>query len=400
MKRLNGWDAFFLYGETPNVHQHTLKIAVVDMTDFADEATFDMFVETFKRRLHRLEPLSYQLVDIPLHLHRPMWRERVELDLEYHLRRVQVPAPGGRRELDAVLGQVASTPLDRNYPLWEIHYAEGLADHRVAIIAKVHHALADGVASANLMALAMEWPEPAEDDRARYIADRSPSRAELLSAAASDHLAQLRRLPAALAVGVGGMARSWRRGRERGRHSELARNFSPPASFMNHKLTPRRTFASATLSLAEVKQTAKHLGITINDLILATASRALRTLLLERDGRADQPLIAAVPISIDLSPDRIAGNELSMMSVSLPVQVSDALEQVRLAHVATKKAKEDHELLGRRTISTGIEYSSPVALIALFRFASRRAGANSFNLSISNVPGPRQRGCVAGALSR
>lgn len=398
MKRLNAWDAFFLYIETPNVHQHTLKVAVVDVTDFADEATFEVFVETFKRRLHRLEPLSYQLVDIPLHLHRPMWRERVELDLGYHLRRVQVPSPGGRRELDAVIGEIASTPLDRNHPLWEIYYAEGLANHRVAIIAKIHHALADGVASAHLMARAMEWPESADDDQARYVADPFPSTAELLRAAGVDHLAQLRRLPEALTATLGGVTRVRRRASERGRHPDLARNFSPPATFINHKLSSRRTFATATLSLAEVKQTAKHLGIKINDLLLATASGALRDLLLKYDGHADQPLIAVVPAGIDLSPDRIAGNELSMMAVSLPVHVSDPLERVRLINVATKKAKEDQELLGRRTISTGIEYSPAVAVIAMMRWMSQRERANSFNLTISNVPGPRQRGCIAGAV--
>lgn len=398
MKRLNAWDAFFLYIETPNVHQHTLKIAVVDTTDFADEATFDVFVETFKHRLHRLEPLSYQLVDIPLHLHRPMWRERVELDLGYHLRRVQVPSPGGRRELDALIGEIASTPLDRNHPLWEVYYAEGLADQRVAIISKVHHALADGVASANLMARAMEWPESVDDEQDRYVADPSPSTAELLLAAGVDHLAQLRRLPEALTAGLGGVARLQRRVRQRGQHPDLARDFSPPATFMNHKLSSRRTFATATLSLAEVKQTAKHLGIKINDLLLATASGALRGLLLKYDGQADQPLIATVPASIDPSPDRIAGNELSMMSVSLPVQVSDPLERVRLINVATINAKEDQELLGRRTISTSIEYSPAVAVIGIMRWMSEREKANSFNLTISNVPGPRQRGCIAGAV--
>ena len=396
MKRLNGWDAFFLYGETPNVHQHTLKIAVADITNFEQEATFEVFVEIFKRRLHRLEPLSYQLVDIPLHLHRPMWRERVELDFDYHLRRLKVPAPGGRRELDTAIGEIASTPLNRDYPLWEVYFAEGLANHRVAIIVKIHHALADGVASANLMARAMEWPTAPEPDEPKPVADPFPSKAELLRAAGVDHLAQLARLPRALADSLGGIARVRKRSRERGQHPDLAS--TAPATFMNHKLSTRRTFATATLSLAEVKQTAKHLGITINDLVLATASGGVRELLLERDGHADQPLIATVPASTDLSPDRMTGNELSMMTVSLPVHVADPLERVRITKIGTVKAKEDHELLGRRTIGTGIEYSPGVAVMAMFRWVSQREGPHSLNLTISNVPGPRERGTIAGAV--
>ena len=85
-----------------------------------------------------------------------MWLENCEVDLDYHLRRVQVPAPGGRRELDQVIGEIASTPLDRDRPLWEFHFAEGMADDRFALIGKVHHTLADGLASANLLARLMD----------------------------------------------------------------------------------------------------------------------------------------------------------------------------------------------------------------------------------------------------
>ena len=99
MKRLKGWDGLLLYSETPNVHQHTLKVAVVDTAAFEGEPGFDASAETLRRRLHVLEPLRYQLVDIPLHLHPPMWLEEAEVDLDYHLHRVKVPAPGGRREL-------------------------------------------------------------------------------------------------------------------------------------------------------------------------------------------------------------------------------------------------------------------------------------------------------------
>ena len=133
MKRLNGMDAMLLYSETPNLHTHTVKVAVIDATDFDGDFTFDVFRQTVRRRLHLLDPLRYRLVDIPWKMHHPMWMENCEVDLDYHLRRVQVPAPGGRRELDQVIGEIASSPLDRGHPLWEFHFAEGLAldDHEV-----------------------------------------------------------------------------------------------------------------------------------------------------------------------------------------------------------------------------------------------------------------------------
>lgn len=399
MKRLNPWDALFLYSETPNVHQHTLKIAVIDTSGF-EGGTADLasFTELFRQRLHRLEPLRYQLVDIPLHLHRPMWRENVDLDLEYHIRRVQVPAPGGRRELDQLIGEIASTPLDRHHPLWVLYYAEGMADNKVAAIVKIHHALADGMASANLMALAMEWPGGVVE-RDPYDPDPSPSRGELLKEAAFDHLGQLRRFPQSIASTVTGVAKVRRTARERGQHPELARNFSPPKTFINHRLSPVRTFATATLSLAEVKETGKSLGVTINDIVLSMSAGALRELLLRHGGSADVPIIAGVPASIDTSPDRISGNELSMMAVSVPVHQADPLERVKLTHIATRKSKEDHELLGKRTITTWIEYAPVTTIRGVFKYLSQRDAPNSaINLTISNVPGPRQRGAVAGSI--
>jgi WS/DGAT/MGAT family acyltransferase len=328
MKRLNGWDAMLLYSETANVHTHTLKVAVFDTSDFTGDFTFELFRRILHRRLHVLEPLRYQLVDIPLRLHHPMWLQDCSVDLDYHLRRVRVPGPGGRRELDGVIGEVASTRLDRRRPLWEFHFAEGMAGDRFAVIGKVHHALADGVASANLLARAMDAKAGVQDERDTYATCTAPSTGELLRAAGRDHAQQLRALPGVIRDTVGGISRVRRRSRGRGEQPDLARNFDPPSTFLNHVVSPRRTFASATLSLAQVKQTTRQLGITVNDLVLATSAGALRELLLRYDAAADRPIIASVPTSTDTSPDRIAGNALSGMLVSLPVHIDDPLERV------------------------------------------------------------------------
>jgi diacylglycerol O-acyltransferase len=398
MKRLNGWDAMLLYSEAPNVHTHTLKVAVVDTADSARDFTFDLFRETFCRRLHVLEPLRYQLVDIPLRLHHPMWLEDCQIDLDYHLRRVQVPRPGGRRELDEVIGEVASTPLDRSRPLWEFHFVEGMADGRFAVVGKVHHALADGVASANLMARAIDTTTAAQDEGDAYDICTPPANWELLRAAGRDHAELLRQLPGVVKDSVTGISRVRRRSRERGEIPDLARNFDPPSTFLNHVVTPRRTFASTTLSLAQIKETSKKLGITINDLVLAVAAGALRELLLKYDGSAEQPIIASVPTSTDTSPDRISGNALSGMLVSLPVHLDDPRERVRLTSVATGIAKENYQLLGPSMMSRWAAYLPPPAAPPLFRWLSRRDAQNKLmNLPISNVPGPRERGRIAGA---
>ncbi|HZC51645.1 MAG TPA: wax ester/triacylglycerol synthase family O-acyltransferase, partial [Mycobacterium sp.] len=300
MKRLSGWDAVLLYSETPNVHMHTIKAAVIEL----DPASRSLDLESFRRviggRLHKLEPFCYQLVDIPWKFHHPMWREHCEVDLAYHIRPWRLPAPGGRRELDEAIGRIASTPLDRDRPLWEMYFVEGLANSRVAVVGKIHHALADGVASANLLARGMDLLPTPEGGPPQ--SDPAPTKRQLLSSAFADHLRQAGKLPATFrytAQGIGRVRRSSRK-----LSPELSRPFEPPATFMNHMITPERRFATATLALADVKETGKRLGATINDMVLAMATGALRTLLLRYDGKAE-PLLASVPMSFDFSAERI-----------------------------------------------------------------------------------------------
>jgi diacylglycerol O-acyltransferase / wax synthase len=398
VKRLNGMDAMLLYSETPNLHTHTLKVAIVDGADYDGEFTFDVLRHTLLRRLHRLDPLRYKLVDIPWRLHHPMWLENCEVDLDYHLRRVQVPAPGGRRELDAVIGAVASTPLDRSRPLWEFHFAEGMAGHKFAIIGKLHHALADGVASANLLARVMDLDGPVQDERDSQANGVPPSTTELIRAAGRDRARLAVALPGLITDALAGLRRLRRRSRERGAQPDLARLLQAPPTFINHMVSPRRTFATATLSLAQVKETSKHLQITINDMVMAMAAGALRQLLLRYDGRADRPIVASVPTSTDRSPHRISGNELGGMAVSLPTHIDDPAQRVRLTALGTGIAKENNELFGPELYGKLITYLPSVAAPAAFRWLSRRDARNKlFNVPISNVAGPRERGRFAGA---
>ncbi len=174
--------------------------------------------------------------------------------------------------------------------------------------------------------------------------------------------------------------------------------FNAPPTFVNHVVSPVRTFATATLSLAEVKETTKSLGVTFNDIILAMAAGALRELLLRYDGRADRPILASVPVSTNRSPDRITGNEIGGFMVSLPVHIGDPLEQVRLTSLAAVRGKEDYDLLGPELQGRMMEYLPPPLAPAMFRRQGRRADQNKMmNVAVSNVPGPRERGHIGRA---
>jgi diacylglycerol O-acyltransferase len=392
VKRLTGWDAVLLYSETPNVHMHTIKVAVIELDEDSRGMGIEAFREVIAGRMDKLVPLGYQLIDVPLKFHHPMWRENCEVDFDYHIRPWRLAAPGGRRELDEAIGEIASTPLDRAYPLWEMYFVEGLANDRVAVVVKIHHALADGVASANLMALGMDLmqtPEPGS-----YKPDPAPKKRELIASAFVDHMRHIGRIPATVrytAQGVGRVRRSSRK-----LSPELTMPITPPPTFMNHKLTPERRFATATLALADVKETGKKLGATINDMVLAMSTGALRTLLLRYDGKAE-PLLASVPVAYDMS-DRISGNHFTGMMVALPADSDDPLERVQACHDNAVSAKESHQLLGPELISRWAAYWPPTSTEALFRWLSDREKNKVLNVNISNVPGPRQRGRVGGAL--
>lgn len=398
MKRLRGWDAVLLYSETPNVHMHTLKLAVIELDDLGGRPFgLDEFKQVIHSRLYKLDPFRYQLVDIPFKFHHPMWRENCEVDLDYHVRPYRVDSPGGRRELDEAVGRIASTPLDRNRPLWEMYFIEGLANGRIAVLGKIHHALADGVASANLLARGMDPHSGPQAGRDSYITDPAPSEGELVWTAFGDHLRQLTRIPGVMRYTADGLRRV--RKSTRKLSPELTRPFTPPPTFMNHMIDSTRRFATATLSLADIKKTSKHLGVTVNDLVLAIGSGALRQLLLRYDGNADHPLLASVPIAFDFSPDRISGNYFTGVLVSIPVEVADPLQRVQASHDAAVLAKEGNELIGPELVSRWSAYMPPAAAESLFRWLSKKDGQNKVqNLTVSNVPGPRERGRVGGAL--
>jgi diacylglycerol O-acyltransferase / wax synthase len=254
------------------------------------------------------------------------------------------------------------------------------------------------VASANLLASAMDPKEPTQGGYPPPTVCLPPNRAELLRIAGRDHAQQIAALPAVIKDATAGFFRMRRRSRQRVDQPDLAGSLQAPPTFINHRVSPARRLATATLSLAQVKETAKHLQITLNVVVLAIAAGALRELLLRYDGRADRPLIASILASTNKSPNRITGNELSGMAVSIPVHIDDPVQRIQLTSLANSIAKEDFELLGPETYGRLVAYLPPVAAPPAFRWLSKRSGRNRlFNLPISNVAGPRERGHFGGA---
>jgi diacylglycerol O-acyltransferase len=374
---------------------HTMKVAVLEPAAGVDYGIARVKGD-LAARLHRLPPFRRRLVEVPLGLHHPVWIEDGAFDLDRHVKQRRAPAPGGARELDAVISEIASVPLDRRRPLWELWLVEGLAGGRIAAVGKIHHAVADGVAVAGLLANVMD---PSLEDLAvpgdapPWSPEATPWAGRLLRDALSDHLRQLGRLPRLAERTARNLARAARRRRAAAVVPPIPLGHAPRAS-INGALTAERAFASVALPLDAVKAVKSAFGVTLNDVLLALVAGALSGHLAARGERPLRPLVAEVPVATDApGTRRLAGNRLSNLFTSLCTDVADRAVRLRAIHDAAAAAKAVHEALGPEVYEAWMAYAPPrpfawaMRLYSRWRLADRHAPP--VNVIVSCVPGPR-----------
>ncbi len=395
MQRLTGLDATFLYLETPTTHMHVASTAVFDPTDVPEGYSFERVKEMVANRLPLLPPFRRRLVEIPFALHHPLWIEDPDFDINYHVRRAALPAPGGAVELAEFAAEVMSRPLHRNRPLWEMYIVEGLEGGYIATVTKTHHAAIDGVSGAELTANLLDLsPETMELDPAdnTWQADRIPSDAELVGFA----LQSLSRQPLAAAKAVRRTAEAALNLRRRNREPNTApppAPFSAPNTSINTAISPHRKFAFTQLSLDDVKNVKNALGGTVNDIVLAMCAGALRRYFDEKGEELDGALVGMIPISVRAEDEQGAmGNRVSSMLVSLASDIDDPIERLATIRNATKNAKEQDKAIGADTLTNWAEFAAPAIAARAARLYSNMKMADRhrplFNVTISNVPGP------------
>ena len=186
MEQLSGLDASFLYLETPTLHMHVEMVVVFDPSTVPGGYSFAKMQAQIASRTYQAPVFRRLLVEVPFRLGHPVWVDDPGFDIDYHVRRTAVPAPGGPHELAELAGDIASRQLDRSKPLWEIWVVEGLADGRIAVIAKMHHSTVDGMSGAALLSVLFDLevdPGPDPEPPAELAPPRIPSSAELISEA-------------------------------------------------------------------------------------------------------------------------------------------------------------------------------------------------------------------------
>jgi diacylglycerol O-acyltransferase / wax synthase len=183
VKRLSGLDAGFLYLETPTSFMHVASLIIVDPATSPVPWNFARVRELFAQRLDQAPPFRRRLVEVPFGLHHPLWIEDPDFDLDWHLRHITVPRPGGMHELTELVADIVAMPLDRSRPLWEAWLIEGLSDGHAALLTKVHHAAIDGASGEELMVALLDITPEMEAKpvpETPWTPDRIPNETELL----------------------------------------------------------------------------------------------------------------------------------------------------------------------------------------------------------------------------
>ena len=388
MQRLSGLDASFLYLETPKQPLHVCSILEVDPATMPGGYSFGQMKDELALRIRGMPIFREKLVDSPFNLDHPVWVDDDDFDLDRHVHRIGLPAPGGRRELAEFCGHIASVPLDRSRPLWETWVIEGLENGRFAVLTKVHHAGVDGVSGANLMSVLCDTepdaqpPDPVE----------GPGGLNQLELAAGGlfrfatrplHLARV--LPLTLAS----VLETVRRGVS---GEAMTAPFRAPKTPFNAKVSSHRNVAWAQLDLEDIKTVKNRFNVKLNDVVMALCAGVLRQFLLDRGALPNDPLVATVPVSVRDKSDRAGRNQVSGMFSRLETHIEDPAERLRAISKANSTAKEHSSAIAATLLQDWTQFAAPAVFgIAMRVYASSRLTDSRpvHNLVISNVPGPQ-----------
>lgn len=402
MQRLSGLDASFLYLETPTMHMHVALVAILDPSTMPGGYDFERVHRFIDQGVRTLPQLQRRLMPVPLQVDHPVWLDDPNFDTIHHVRRISCPAPGGAAELSALVGRILSTPLDRARPLWEAWIVEGLEHGRFALIAKVHHAITDGVAGTQIMqALFSASPSapPATPKEAPPLAEETPSDLDLLRDAVASRMTRPVELVRMFRRTTKSLVDFYER-RKNAEHEAGATLFDTPRTVWNGPLTAQRTTAFARVAMDDIKAVRKACGGSNNEIVLAICAGVLRRYLEDRGELPLAPLVAACPISTMRA--RVASaNKVSAMVTSLATNLEDPVERLLTIRTVTRGAKQEHDALGSDMIRSWAELATPGLVTTAARLYSRYRLAElhrpMFNLLISNVPGPRVPVYFAGA---
>jgi diacylglycerol O-acyltransferase / wax synthase len=424
MRQLTSVDAQFLALENARQSGHVGGLAILDpSTAPAGKLELGDVQRMIAERLPLLPPMRWRLAEVPFGLDYPYWVDDEDFDLEFHVRELALPAPGTDEKLAEQVARIVSRPLDRARPLWELYLIHGLEDGYVAMLTKIHHATIDGLSGAEIMGVLFDL-EPAGTERPEPRGNRNgrePTELEMFARGLLGlpryPVRMLRSLPTALpnldetAFGTLPGAETLARVAERLRRTlrgsreggELERStYKPPRTSFNGRVSPHRRFVFGRLELDRVKAVKNAHGFTVNDVVVAICAGAVRRWLISHTELPADPLVAQIPVSVRSEQQQgTYGNRIMLMSAPLFTNVVNPIERLRETHDALLSMKERHRAMPADLLQDANHFIPPAVFARAARattgLAASRRGRPTWNLVISNVPGPQFPLYCAGA---
>lgn len=383
-QRVSGLDDSFLSLETAPQPLQVFSVLELNPATIPGGYHFEPFRDALSVRLRAMPEFREKMADTALNLDFPVWVEDSEFDIERHVHRISLPAPGGRAELEELCGYLAGSRIDHSRPLWEMWVIEGLEGGRVAVMLMLHHAAADGVTFADYLSrLCSMEPDPAPPEPVPAAPNATALRiaADGLVRFARRPWHMLRLLPATLRAVIETVRRV-----AGGR--SMAVPFTAPRTVLNGRITADRRVAMIRVELDDVKKVARHFGVKVNDVVLALVGGQARRLFLDRGELPASSLTALVPVSAHGVSDCTARNQVSGIYARLQTQIANPAERLRTIAAESVVAKEHSAAIGPTLLNEWGEVIGPVLLGLAKRVYTRLTLVRPmYNIVVSNVPG-------------
>lgn len=388
-------DSMFLLGEANEHPMHVGGVQVFQPPEGADARDVrDMLEAAIENDPENVRP---ELAKRPRRtlstLGQWAWDTDTHVDLEHHFQKEALPSPGDDRELMNLCSRLHSTPLDRSRPLWEMHFIEGLRDGRFAVYTKIHHSVADGVTAMKILRNTLG--EDADEREMRAPWQRRPTTLKAVNSPEPERGVRIANLPgAAVRTGrdlLGEMAGTvpaladtvYRAVRERGG----AMSLNAPATMLNVRVSQARDFAARAWPLERIRLVAKYADATINDVILAMSSGALRSYLSDFTALPDEPLVAMVPVSLHDRSESGGGNAVGVLMCNLGTHLPDPVSRLETIRDCMREGKDSlRSMSATQILAMSALGAAPVG--ANLYFGRNPLPRPPFNVVISNVAGP------------
>jgi diacylglycerol O-acyltransferase / wax synthase len=357
VQSLTSLELLFLGVEHEHYPMDSVGIFLLDPSEVGKDFGFDRVRAELAARVGALTVFTRRVVTGPLGLSGAQWVTDPDFNIDHHVHRVAVPAPGDHNALSELVLALSTRPLDRSRPLWEVWFVEELADGMTAMILRLHHACIDGMGGMQMLGRLFDLeahPESIPHPKA-LAPERMPAPMELLLRS----LFQLATTPSRL-LGTGtALVRSSYRAREAARGEDRGRFLgATPRMLLNRRVAnPDKSLAMMSVSLDDVKRVKGFFGVTVNDVVLTMVTGGLRKYLLDRDELPDLPLNACCPVNLrPVTDESVAGNQFSMLFSRLPTNVADPVEQLRAVHRETT--------VNKRVAEARLTETNPAAALA------------------------------------